>query len=106
MDKGKLSTFIRLGSKLRPQGFGALETIKGNTCAIGAAFHAKMGMSPLEFHPSDTSTFYCELTKIFPELETHIYHNKTVLSSIITKLNDIDKLTREEIADWLEERGY
>jgi|ERR1043166_2272570 hypothetical protein len=113
MDKGKLSTAIRIGAKLRPQSQICLEHPTSNgTCALGAAFHAVMGMSPLEFEKSHVK-ISGQLMKTFPQLrdklsyynpvsEGHSYH----LASCIVYLNDTLCWTREQIADWLEEKGY
>ncbi len=98
MDKNiKLSALIRIGSKLTRQAFGQIEE-DGNTCAIGAAIHAKTGELP--FKNSNNIDIY----NILPELKTPI-NSKWNVRDFIVNLNDNLKLTREKIADQLEARG-
>jgi len=89
MDKAPLSTLIRIGSKLRPQGFHWLVTENGNTCALGAAYMAKYGEEP--------SAFSVNLNKALNIDDYWIDE--------ITLRNDTFRKTREEIADWLESQG-
>ena len=98
----KLSDAVRLGSKLKPQCFGALFRRDGS-CALGAVADV-MGFA----YDSDT---YRLLDKRFPELQTTLatYENCALnkdLKATIIMLNDTLKWTRERIADWLEEQGY
>jgi hypothetical protein len=104
MDKAPLSTFIRLGSKLSKQGYGELQDKQNNTCALGAAVHAKTGELP---HDN-----YKEVGMLFPQLMSQVKHPITsrsqelrFLSNVITDLNDNWKWSREQIADWLESIG-
>ena len=112
MDKAKLSTFIRLGSKLRLKGIGLLEDDEGNTCALGAAFHAKSGMSPREYgkmvEVSDkVSEMFPQLkNKIIFHIDDYFEERQYTLKQIIIYFNDLLKWPREQIANWLEEKGY
>lgn len=96
--KLKLSEAIRIGAKLRPQGFGGAfpTNEKGELCssAIGAMCEAVFG---------NTNSNY-GFSKIYPEL-WEIIDGKSLLDQII-KMNDRKKLSREEIADYVESFGY
>lgn len=72
-------------------------------CALSAACCAVL--------PRETWA-YCWLFRdeIFPQLNNPIEHPRygtfDTLENVILFLNDNTSLTREEIADWLAERGY
>lgn len=103
----KLSEAIREGAKLRPQAFGAYFDEKNCSCALGAA--------------SEGSGFQYERTRgsvtaRFAKLEKHLRQhfpmlwqpqNESMATDLwyaISERND-EGITREEIADWLEEQG-
>jgi hypothetical protein len=113
MDKAKLSTFIRLGSKLNNQCFGHLQDSISNTCAIGAAIHGKTGELPHSYLSENKGL---SATEIIPELNyvalSPVWNvdwcNSNCWSSlknVIIFLNDRKRWTREQIADWLESIG-
>jgi hypothetical protein len=84
-----LSFWMRLGAKMKPQCFGVLH-VNGGTCAIGAALD---GIGAL-----NRST-----DRVFAQLFT--YEGCKILDEIV-KRNDYQRMTREQIADWLESIGY
>ena len=89
----RLSTAIRIGSKLRPQCTGRLFR-GGASCALGAAAEA-LGMPYQEgadFNPVPNHIW--DVFRAVPKME-EIYAR-----------NDSGKYTREQIADWLESEGY
>lgn len=87
----KLSDAIRIGAKLRPQCFGVYATRYG-TCAIGAALEAT-GRAP------DQHCIAIEDVAGFFGI------TQNLIVQVVGK-NDVDHMTREEIADWLESIGY
>ncbi len=100
-----LSEAIRLGSMNRPQGFYNLLTAEGGTCALGAALDA-VG----QLNAAATSLL---LTGDAPQLDQWEPPNQTQhcpacggtsihLSWMIAHLNDTERWTREQIADWVE----
>ena len=99
-----LSTAIRLGSLLRPQGFGKYFLNK-KSCALGAAFEA-MGGQLIEFGMHDG-----DVRQQFPELARGVRccwcRNAIVVDMLkfVAHLNDDHKFSREAIADLLEEPG-
>lgn len=97
----KLSEAIRVGSKMHPQAFGNLRDSDG-TCAVGAALEA-------------TNTFGVPIYETFPILTTlglscpfcpspkSIMGNDCVkFGQIIAHINDVHRLSREAIAEWVE----
>lgn len=114
MDKiTKLSQAIRLGATFRPQGQGSLYRFNEElgthvTCALGAAMEA-VGLDPDPAN-SNVSDNYMELVRRFPILARSCLHPIREfcahLDNIIPFLNDRDGWTREQIADWLEEKGF
>jgi len=90
----KLSQAIRIGAKLRPQGFGQLWDGHG-TCALGAAIEAIWGEGSIYSMP-DGSRSYDDIRLLFPFADR----------LNIDELNDKQRLTREQIADKLEAMGY
>jgi hypothetical protein len=106
----KLSEAMRIGAKLRPQGFGYLFQLNENdqvcSCAIGAAAEGLLGTDPfvLKMGLSDVK-------EKFPQLGEHVPNPgregaTQSLKTVIIHLNDEQEWTREEIADWLEGIGY
>jgi hypothetical protein len=102
----KLSEAIREGAKLRPQTFGSFfDTNSENvvcSCTLGAAFEGKTGYVSLKLE------YVNQLHPVFPELATQVELNglRRDLAQAVTQLNDGERWTREQIADWLEEKGY
>jgi hypothetical protein len=111
----RLSEAIRLGSLLRPQGFRALFTPFGASCALGAALEA----TGANFRPADSADFTFTLDALLEQrgwrcLATYIPAWREVLDlgiptpraldvlNMITALNDYAQWTRERIADWVE----
>lgn len=88
--KLKLSAAIRIGAKKRPQCNGHFFA-EGGSCAIGAALEALTGLSNFEDDrvPSPETAW--------PEMRH--------LSGKVYDMND-GGFTREEIADWLESKGF
>ena len=85
----KLSKAIRIGARIRPQGFGAYFHV-GRSCALGAAFEGMKG------RPANSiGRLIWDELGISPRL-----HDR------IVDLNDAQHWTREQIADWLEAEGY
>lgn len=108
MDKiKKLSDAIELGATFRPQAYGRFFG-DGRSCALGAASEAVYGGECFDDRLSDR----------FPELLGYAYftvgnltrehnqQNEVRLASYITFLNDVLRLTREEIAAWLRLNNY
>ncbi len=101
----RLSEAIRLGSMLKPQGYGQLYAM-GKTCAFGAALDA-VG------HLSDRAFFGSEWSDLFPEMGNAgrwlcpACHSRDVvlhgISCAVVHLNDVHHWTREGIADWLDQ---
>ena len=87
----KLSEAIRAGAKLRPQAFSGFFK-DGGSCAFGAAYEARTGrtLTPL---PVDT-----DVLCVVPEILD------AALFSAITDMNDEKRMSREQIADWVEEQ--
>lgn len=113
MDKiTKLSDAIRLGATFREQCFGLFFEDQ-KSCAIGAALEA-LGLKENEYDalcerfpvmheriqvPLELlkDRNYCLYSGAYPPIQ---------LSSIIWRLNDHLKWSRERIADWLAEQGH
>lgn len=105
--KPKLSELIREGAKLRPQIYGDFfdgtypsvgdEMVMGS-CAFGAAWEAATGrMNGITGDMGDFRAAiepYCKRTPPMPILMAGVNRN------------DQQHHTREQIADWLESRGY
>lgn len=92
----KLSEAIRIGAKIRPQGFTDLFA-DGKSCALGAAYEGATGSMCANYE-------YGKITKQFP-----VIGNGSSLNSLgekIYRMNDYQRKTREQIADWLAEQGY
>jgi hypothetical protein len=97
----KLSELMRLGSMLRPQGFGKLMTSDGRSCAFGAA---------MEVLGKDTNPGHLEeLWEIFDWTDEGASRDcpaacgrKGIPGGLILHLNDDHRWTREKIADWVE----
>lgn len=100
----KLSEAMREGAKLRPQGFGGLFMNYPNditSCAIGAAFEADTGL----ISPSDGKFKEWASERGLTRIMTGGGLGLNDLYEQIVQLNDYSRMTREVIADWLEEQG-
>lgn len=103
----QLSEAIRLGSLLKPQGFGAVLQWKIDgtivTCAYGAALDAvgRVKLSPggvvLESALPEWNSFFCGSPTACPECG-----KETRMQIIVAHLNDDHHWTRERIADFVE----
>lgn len=108
--KMKLSEAIRLGSKMKPQGFGSasINPFADKVCVLGAAGCA----AEIDFENYNTQ--YTRLADLWPILLEKVANlpieGLTLMSNlgpydvqtIMWYLNDIKKWTREQIADWVE----
>lgn len=105
----KLSEAIREGARIRPQGFmySFSKNEQGEicSCAWGAAQEAIFGFPFMEdisgavmykTHPKECATF----------IENPVTGQRYDLPSVITDLNDASRWTREQIANWLEKKGF
>lgn len=97
----KLSAAMRIGARMRPQGYFRLFNA-GRTCALGAACDG-VGVRP----------DYEELENAFPQVYSIRVSNvpgadvpleEVLLWEAIGFMNDTGS-TREAIADWLESKG-
>ncbi len=97
----KLSTAIRVGASYRPQCFGFLAIRDGYngiafTCALGGAVMAlnpNYGFGELILNGRETLEYRFPLVP-------------SVLFSHIQHFNDVDRWSREKIADYVESKGY
>lgn len=87
----KLSEAMRIGAKLRPQGFGAPVNRwgDGTSCAMQAAGEGMTRILARTTHQA------AELAGIAP----------SILCEKIWIMNDVKRLSREQIADWLAAQG-
>lgn len=98
----KLSEAIRLGAMLKPQGFGvnSIKSDSPDTCALGAAADA-VGIT---HDYADIYTAWPWTAKNckspFDDRLLFRRDHEDALS-IIWKLNDVHRWTREQIADWV-----
>jgi hypothetical protein len=112
----KLSEAMRKGAAKSTPGQGQLVDKNGACCALGAV--AK-GTFPRKFMAyaefvNDTAYRGCSpppffrmfslLQKKYPELIEHTVDGN-ILWDVIVTMNDCEKRSREEIADWLESLG-
>jgi hypothetical protein len=116
----KLSEAIREGAKIRPQCYGAFF---GNgtaenpiaSCALGSALEGAKLVEVQNLWP--TNMGFALLAQQWPEIQnakapcpakcnSWICHDGDSIEGMIQHLNDNCRWTREQIADWLEERGY
>ena len=84
-----LADAIRRGAKMRPQCFEVDFTATGS-CAIGAAFHAIEGMPAFGDYVSELW-----MRRRFPAIPISVFRD-------IAARNDSLRMTREQIADWLD----
>lgn len=94
----KLSTAIRLGSMLRPQGFGSYLDHDDRTCAFGAAFDAIGILMEMATLRVDQNWPWCQRM----EMECPACRQKQgIVEGLVVHLNDYHQWTRERIADWV-----
>lgn len=115
----KLSTAIRRGAKIRPQGFDELFSerlaegkIQICSCALGAAWEAWRTSEGAPIRVSGPAPHWSEITNHWPELKQDVdlpngwrADEVVSLASAVAWLNDEAQWTREQIADWLKEKG-
>jgi hypothetical protein len=104
----RLSEAMRLGSMLRPQGFGRVLTHDGKSCALGAAYDAIGELRPSGLMFKEIAlirdawpvlhqeAIQCPACAKTPRMDDGTF------SGNITHLNDDHRWTREQIADWVE----
>lgn len=105
----KLSEAIRLGSMLKPQGFGELFTHLGDgrlaSCAIGAAEDAIYGeQNEASDYDADEGAVYVKfmgILRTFAGCPACSFGPHWV-QQVVHHLNDHHRWTREQIADWVE----
>lgn len=111
----KLSEAIREGAKLHPQGFINLfyldrEGCITASCALGAALVVNVGEEATrQLHYESSNLAWAKLEEIYPELNNfQVADGKRsiCLAQHIWRLNDVQELTREEIADRVESLGF
>lgn len=104
----KLSEAIRLGSLLKPQGFGDLLDHKGRSCAFGAALEAsgyRISADRYADNPSVHSVWSwlkndCRCPEQSLQGCSEIYIKN--MATVIAHLNDHHLWTREQISAWVE----
>lgn len=104
----KLSEAIRLGSMLRPQGFGELCTERNGelaTCALGAAEEAAAeqfsGASDDTEGEGDVYTIFATTLDKKRACPACKWVGRQAVKHTIVHLNDDHLWTREQIADWV-----
>lgn len=113
----KLSEAIREGAKLRPQAFGDyIREVEDPahpghyltyTCAQGAAFEVIAGELPeSQWKEKRVNPTLCKVCGVGNKRLSHPQFGRMCVLSMVGLLNDDARWTREQIADWLEERGY
>jgi hypothetical protein len=116
----KLSEAIREGAKLRPQTRGLMfgaDGLDGElcSCALGAAYEAALRERGTNLSERDLWRVFTKLACDFMQRELWPGLTKTVrlvngkpllLQEAIVHLNDVEKLSREEIADQVEAWGF
>lgn len=91
----KLSEAMRAGARLRPQSDSCWD--KTGTCAIGAAYHAVFGPTPDEQYLMTAAAVY--------KLQSVGLWPKDLDPTTIWRMNDHNRKSREQVADWLEHQG-
>ncbi len=101
--KIKLSTAIREGAKLRPQTVGRYFKLEGDqvcSCAIGAALeHLGIEAVPTNSDNDDVEQ------KLFDTFGFNGEVDNGDMWYRVTRLNDADRMSREQIANILEKEG-
>lgn len=104
-EKRRLSECIRAGAAKRPQGFGDMfaDSVHGiHSCALGAAYEGSTGYYVLR---NQVPLLCNELRVMFPILNRMVSYDgisSDPLATEIIYLNDARRLTREQIADFVE----
>ena len=94
----RYSEAIRLGSMLKPQGFG-FGSQQGGSCANNAALEASGALNVYTAWP------WAEVVVPCPACQTtYDPRFSRGLHGIVPHLNDIHRWSREAIADWVEEQ--
>jgi hypothetical protein len=75
-----------------------------HACALGAAFVGRFGV-PSEDDTYDPESFYVRMDQAYPELAEMIDADWDVKWTIIA-MNDNEHVSRDEIANWVESKGY
>lgn len=100
----KLSEAIRLGAMLKPQCREHL-SYHGATCALGAAADA-IGCLDVHKYHHGWNAFYATWpilqTPVDPPASLGKFKCQCELSTWVIYLNDKERWTREQIADWVE----
>lgn len=109
----KISEAMRLGAALRPQchkaWFKRVRDAKGRyagygSCAMAAAYEAATGFGPKQFrkrqHMGDGFAQWWNSHFEFGSSEPHRIHRQ------VLHMNDVQRCSREQIADWVESQGY
>lgn len=93
-----LSEAIREGSKYGPQIFGTWNGGAGSTCALGAAYLAVGYAGPVTRVPKQFKVYENRVS------DCPVFHCKKegLITDIVMHLNDHHRVTREEIANWVE----
>jgi hypothetical protein len=106
--KEKLSDAIRHGSEIHRQGYGNMFIFRVGeifSCAIGAAYYSQFGKVEQSGEEVRKSLY-----ALYPELLREVLYKPDQedipLIVAITNMNDLERKSREEIADWLAEMGY
>ncbi len=94
----RLSEAIRLGAMFRPQSFGFFFDA-GKSCALGAALEAVGVRYGAFFKAELIIQSYWGWTSIF--VQCPVCASRESVRTIIARLNNEHRWTREEIADWV-----
>lgn len=96
----KLSEALRIGIQKRPvQAFGKFATSNDSSCALGAILDA------FDFLTQEGNELGFGAEERIPALYKNVGPEQFVMWSLIIRMNDREKKTREEIANWLEAQG-
>lgn len=105
----RLSEAIRLGAMTGPQGFGMLNNGDA-TCVLGAAYLAGGFVSELDLY-AEAVLDYMMMGNLNPGWAMDLIHwhfpifaREPSLMSVMVSMNDVALKTREQIADYVEER--
>ena len=98
----RLSEAIRLGAMMKPQATGGILGRNGGTCALGAAMDA-VG-EPLTGYWGVVADRWSVARQYvtYPGAEPAYKAHPLLVLSCCWILNDAEKWTREDIADWVE----
>lgn len=98
--KIKLSDAIKLGSMLRPQGFGRTFTLSGKSCAVGAALESVGVLYNPEVRTAAVYSYWpwIDIQSAMCPCDSNVHDS---VEGIIVRLNDVHLWSREEIASWV-----